>query len=129
MLAFITMVIRFVRTIFRGLKDPEFRGLLYLVIFTLMSGTGFYHKAEGWKFIDSLYFSVVTLTTIGYGDLAPTKPISKIFTIIYIFIGIGILIMFIDKVARTTIAAKEEKRAIREAKKKEKKAKKEGKVD
>ena len=129
MLAFITMVVRFVRAIFRGLKDPEFRGLLYLVIFTLMSGTGFYHKAEGWKLIDSLYFSVITLTTIGYGDLAPTKPISKIFTIIYIFIGIGILIMFIEKVARTTIEDKEKKKAAKEAKKKEKRAKKAGNGD
>ena len=43
---------------------------------------------EGWNLLDSLYFSVVTLTTIGYGDLSPSTAASKIFTIFYIFVGL-----------------------------------------
>jgi hypothetical protein len=37
---------------------------------------------------------------VGYGDLAPKQPASKIFTMIYILVGIGILLGFVEKVAR-----------------------------
>jgi voltage-gated potassium channel Kch len=110
MFAFLATVGRFFQAIWRGLKDPEFRGLFYLVIFTLASGALFYRKVEGWSFFDSFYFSVITLTTVGYGDLSPSTPISKLFTIIYIFVGIGILIVFIEKIARNAIVKKDKKK-------------------
>jgi ABC-type microcin C transport system permease subunit YejB len=65
----------------------------------LLSGTLFYWAAEDWTLIQSLYFSVVTLTTVGYGDLTPTSDYSRIFTIIYIFIGLGVLVAFLSSVA------------------------------
>jgi len=66
-----------------------------LVILVLLSGTVFYHHLEGWSWLDSLYFCVITLTTIGFGDLYPTTPLSKLFTIFYVLIGIGIIFTFI----------------------------------
>ncbi|WP_288067901.1 potassium channel family protein [Methanolobus sp.] len=77
-------------------KEPEFRSIFTLVIFTLTLGTITYHSIEGWTWLDSLYFSVITLTTIGFGDLAPATDIGKIFTIIYVFIGLGILLGFVN---------------------------------
>jgi hypothetical protein len=77
------------------LKQPEFRSFFVLVVLTLSFGTVVYHSVEGWRWIDSLYFSVITLTTIGYGDLAPATDAGKIFTILYVFTGIGILLGFI----------------------------------
>ena len=99
MVSFFFTLFRLVRGIARGLRDPEFRALFIVLIFMLASGTLFYSKVEGWNVIDSLYFSVITLTTVGFGDLHPTNQISKIFTIFYIFVGIGIIMAFIERLA------------------------------
>jgi voltage-gated potassium channel Kch len=45
--------------------------------------------------LDSLYFSVITLTTIGYGDFSPESTPGKVFTIFYIFIGLGFVMAFV----------------------------------
>ena len=63
-----------------------------------LSGTIFYSTVEGWGALDSLYFSVSTLATIGYGDLHPTTPLSKVFTMVYIVLGVGVFVAFITKV-------------------------------
>ena len=72
---------------------------LRLVVVTLLSGTIFYIQIEGWNVLDSLYFSVVTLTTIGFGDLTPSTATGKTFTIVYIFVGLGIILAFVNAVA------------------------------
>ena len=50
----------------------------------VLTGTIVYWRFEDWTIIQALYFSVVTLTTVGYGDLTPTSAGTQIFTIIYI---------------------------------------------
>lgn len=102
MISFFGTLIRFVRGLWYGFKDPEFKGLLFFVIILLLSGTVFYTQVEHWRFLDALYFSVTTLTTIGFGDFAPKTDIGKIFTIFYIFIGIGTLLGFINLIAHHT---------------------------
>lgn len=96
-------IYRFGRSVRTGLKDPEFDALLLLLVVILSSGTLFYHDIEGWSWLDSLYFSVVTITTVGYGDLSPHTPIGKVFTMIYLFVGIGILFAFVNLIARNAI--------------------------
>lgn len=65
----------------------------------VLFGSFLFHNLEGWSWLDSIYFSVVTLTTVGYGDLTPTQPVTKIITIFYILNGIGILMTFINTAA------------------------------
>lgn len=55
-------------------------------------GTVFYHFVEKLNWVDSLYFTVVTLATVGYGDIVPRTTIGKLFTVFYIVIGITIFI-------------------------------------
>ncbi len=94
------LFIRFGRTLRTLYRNPDTRGLLYLVALILFTGTLFYHFVEGWRWLDALYFSVITLTTVGYGDFAPKTDAGKLFTIVYIFIGLGILAGFITAVAQ-----------------------------
>ena len=80
------------------LKDREYQRLLRVTSVILVIGTIVYHYIEGWTWLDSFYFSIITLTTIGYGDFSPQTTIGKLFTILYILIGIGIILGFIDTV-------------------------------
>jgi hypothetical protein len=80
--------------------DPEGKVLLGSAITTLIVGTLVYMWLEGWSWIDALYFSVVTLATVGFGDLTPTTDLAKLFTIGYILAGVGIIAGFVSEVAR-----------------------------
>jgi len=105
-IAFLRFLFHFFQSIWSALREPnnpEFRGLLSLVLITLGTGTLVYHWVEGWNLLDSLYFSVVTLTTIGFGDLSPKTAVGKIFTMIYILVGLGILAGFIRALASYTV--------------------------
>ncbi|MDH3353213.1 MAG: ion channel [Nanoarchaeota archaeon] len=88
-------------------RNADLGMLSFLTIFAFTGGSLFYHTIEGWSWLDSIYFSVITLTTVGYGDFVPTTAVSKIFTMFYVFIGVGIIFGFIHAVA---------KRALRRAK-------------
>jgi dipeptide/tripeptide permease len=86
----------FFRTIKTFLADKEYRDLLLTGAIILIVGTIVYHHLEGWTYLDAFYFSFITLTTIGFGDFAPQTDGGKIFTIIYIVIGVGIILSFIN---------------------------------
>ena len=86
----------FFRTLSTFLKDKEYRDLLYTTSIMIGFGTVVYHYLEGWSWIDSIYFSVITLSTIGYGDFSPSTDGGKVFTIFYIIMGIGIILSFIN---------------------------------
>lgn len=75
-------------------KARAYRILLGLTVFVLAAGTVFYHFVEKFAWIDAYYFSVVTLTTVGYGDFSPQTNLGKIFTTFYLFIGLGIIATF-----------------------------------
>jgi len=59
---------------------------------------GYYHEREGWGLVDSVYFAVVTCTTIGYGDIVPTTDESKLFTVLFGTAGIFIVMVAIQDV-------------------------------
>ena len=61
-----------------------------LVLFALSFGTLGYALLEGWSLFDSLYMTVITLATIGYGETHPLSTMGRAFTILLIFVGVGI---------------------------------------
>ena len=84
--------------ILHGLKeDEEFRALLFLLTMLLIGATYFYWLVEGWSVVDSIYFSVMTMSTIGYGDLVPTTAFSKLFTIMFAILSIGVFVAVASK--------------------------------
>ncbi len=103
MLAIWAVFGHFFRAVRLGFAEPAFRGLLYLVSVIIGAGTLFYRFAENWSWIDSFYFTVITLTTVGYGDLSPTRSLSKLFTVALVLLGIGLLIALIERIARYAV--------------------------
>ncbi|AOM81439.1 potassium channel family protein [Salisediminibacterium beveridgei] len=106
MISFLLTLKRMVQAMISASKDKEFQVLFFFTFITFLSGTIFYSQVEGLRIIDALYFSVVTLTTVGYGDFTPQTDFGKMFTIIYTLAGIGIIVGFINKIASNTKAPK-----------------------
>lgn len=55
-----------------------------------------YRVVEDWSWVDSVYFSVVAATTVGFGDLSPTTDVSKLFTVFYILAGISLITTYLN---------------------------------
>ena len=116
MIGLFVMLRRFVRAIRDAWRsDVAFRMLLALVVSLLVSGTTFFTLVEGWSVLDSFYFSVTTLTTVGFGDPAPATALGKIFTILYIFVGLGVIGGFINVLAKHTFARQRRRGGVSEA--------------
>lgn len=110
MIAIWAVAVRFFRALRRGFREPAFRGLFYLVGLIIASATVFYRIVEGWSWLDSFYFTVVTLATVGYGDLTPERAASKLVTVMIILMGIGLLIALIERIAHYVVEDHESRR-------------------
>lgn len=99
--------------IFRKLKtiDPEIVRASAAFFLMICVGTLVYAFAEGWSFVDAAYFSVITLTTIGYGDMHPTMAFTKLFTMAYVLIGVGLVFYLFTSLAHHLF--EDEKKEIR----------------
>lgn len=83
-----------------GFNKYLHRILLAATVGMIALGTVFYHFVEGWRWLDAYYFSVVTLATVGYGDLTPKTDAGKLFTTFYILSGVGIITSYISLTLR-----------------------------
>ena len=77
----------------------------------LVIGTISYHALEPWNWIQSFYFTVATLTTVGYGDLHPTTDAARLFTAFFILVGVAVALTALTIVGTAYI----ERRTLRVA--------------
>lgn len=82
-----------------ALADRSVQGVLGITVAIVLWASVFYRFVEGWSWLDSIYFSVVTISTVGFGDFSPETSLGKVFTMFYIVVGLGVFVT-----AATTIA-------------------------
>jgi hypothetical protein len=119
LLSLLTIGRLFSKAIRTSWVDPELRGLILLTLSNITLGAWFYRSSfepgiDNWT--DGFYFAVATLSTVGYGDFAPTTPISKWFTIFYILSGLGILGAFVAVIGENLKQESAERARQRQAK-------------
>lgn len=97
------------RNLVRSFARPSFVYLLFATL-TIMSGFSIlFHWIEsptnprigGW--LDSLYFTVATMTSVGFGDIVPVTVVGKVFTIVMMLAGSAIYVSFTAVVASTIL--------------------------
>ncbi len=108
MISFALNALRLLQAIARSWRNPTFRAGLVLAIALLLSGTVFYRSVEGWSWVDALYFSATTMSTVGLGDLSPQTDFGKLFTVVYIFVGVGVFVALFAQFARAMLNVQQE---------------------
>ncbi len=76
-----------------GVKYSSFvyklRPVIGLLVSILIIGTLGFHFIERWNFLDSFYMTLITITTIGYGEVHPLSTLGRVFDICVILLGVG----------------------------------------
>jgi voltage-gated potassium channel len=70
-------------------RKNHFTLTVVLTVCLVLMGTGGYMFIEGWAFDDALYMTIITLATVGYGEVHQVSATGRFFTIILIVLGVG----------------------------------------
>jgi hypothetical protein len=79
-----------------AIDEYAFKLLALSALVFVVSATVVYRWLEDWSWVDSLYFSVVAITTVGFGDLTPSTDASKLFTVGYLLVGISLFTTYLS---------------------------------
>jgi voltage-gated potassium channel len=79
------------------------RYALYAVVIAIALGTLGFKLLEGWSLSDSLYITIQTLTTVGYGDLTPSTVAGRVFASVYMFVGVGAVLYVLTSTVQTIV--------------------------
>lgn len=69
--------------------QKQFRYIMLLVIVLFLGGSAGYYFLEDWPFLDSLYMTIITLSTTGFKEVHPLSPGGQMLTMVLIIFGIS----------------------------------------
>ena len=91
------------------------RGLVYLVVITLLIALGVggvFALLEGTPVGDGMWWAIVTLTTVGYGDVTPVTPAGRVAAALLMLLGIGFIAVVTATVAARFVGDEEKDLAV-----------------
>ena len=77
--------------------------LLALIAGLVGVGTVGYRVLEGWSWLDCVFMTVMTLTTVGYGSPGPLGTDAKVFSTLLMLVGIGLMLYLLTLLAETVV--------------------------
>ena len=80
-------------------RENLFRLLGVIVVLVLLGAVGLAYFEEDRPFYDALWWSIVTVTTVGFGDISPVSLGGRLIGVVLMFFGIGVLGMFTATIA------------------------------
>src|SRR5438874_13159368 len=85
-------------------RNPfRIRYALIALAAALAFGTAGFHLIEGWSLADSLYVTVQTLTTVGYGDLTPRNETGRLFAVVVMLTGVGGVALAVSTIVQSVV--------------------------
>lgn len=118
MVSFILSLKRLIEGLFRAFKRQDFLSLFATLCLILLSGTMFYHGVEKWSWLDSFYFAFVSLIPTSVStELSPATDFGKIFTMIYLMVGVGLMFMILITIGRSLVKVEDEEDFLRKERK------------
>ncbi|MDX6528727.1 MAG: voltage-gated potassium channel [Blastocatellia bacterium] len=87
----------------RSIRGFKIRYALFALATAIVFGTVGFHLVEGWSLSDSLYVTVQTLTTVGYGDLPPRSGAGRLFAVLVMLIGAGGVALAISTIVQSVV--------------------------
>jgi len=79
------------------------RIVLLAVLGAIVLGATAFHLLEGWSILDSLYVTVQTLTTVGFGDLTPQTTVGRAFATVFMMVGVGVVLYALTSTVQTIV--------------------------
>ena len=78
----------------------QLRAAILALIVLVLLGTAGYMFVEGWSFLDALYMTVTTITTVGYMEVHPLSQAGRMFSLLVIISGVTVLFYTVGKIAQ-----------------------------
>ncbi|RDH11622.1 hypothetical protein DVB88_11780 [Tsukamurella pulmonis] len=103
MVSLILMVKRLVDAVVTSWRDRVSRGAAISLVGTVTGATIFYTLTEKWSVLDALFYAVSVGLPMGNGALGPTTTVSKIFTLIYALVVVGLFVAVGGSLAKATV--------------------------
>ncbi len=74
--------------------------IISALIGIVTAGVAGYMLIEGWSFLDALYMTIITISTVGYQEVAPLSVASKVFSVVLIVVGVGAMLYTLTTVVQ-----------------------------
>jgi len=87
----------------RNARHFGVRSAILAVVVAITIGATIFHALEGWSILDSLYVTVQTVTTVGFGDVVPATLYGRAFATVFMLVGVGVVLYALSSTVQSIV--------------------------